>query len=242
MDINRLTPYQFLDCQPNSVQHLSAFRSSCPEQKIQYLEQKTMFPRSPHFLHADAVTAKLPSVRRSALHTATPVLPLHRRGAHIVGCYRHKCYCDPGQPTCGPTPPSFFGFCSRFFIFYHHCDIGSQFLGQVHALISDGWVPPSPPTLTPTLSFSLSGVCLPTRCPVFPLSRLNLIHSPLRRCPSFAFEMNSTALGQNENEALPPLFISPVQSALTSGPSMNRWFSCLDYWSSTGQGQGEVTT
>ena len=39
-------------------------------------------------------------------------------------------------------------------------DIGFPFPSPVHALISDGWVQPSQPTPTPTLSSSLSGCLL----------------------------------------------------------------------------------
>ena len=39
-------------------------------------------------------------------------------------------------------------------------DIGSPFPSPVHALISDGWVQPSQPTPTPTLSSLLSGCLL----------------------------------------------------------------------------------
>ena len=52
-------------------------------------------------------------------------------------------------------------FCLFFPYFPFYRDIGFSFPSPVHALISDGWVQPSQPTPTPTLSSSLSVFAYP---------------------------------------------------------------------------------
>ena len=114
----------------------------------------------------------------SDVHMSIPVLPFYGQGAHIVGRYRHKCLilsrsglacCNPCQPTCCPTPLSFWCF---FLYSPFYRDTGSPFDGQVQALISNCWVQPSQPTPTPTIASSLSG-CLLTHV----MSSLSSLHT-----------------------------------------------------------------
>ena len=65
MGISRITAYRFLDCQPDSVQSLHAFRFFSPgaEDPVP-CRRKLCLPRSPRFLQADEVTAKLPNLRQ----------------------------------------------------------------------------------------------------------------------------------------------------------------------------------
>ena len=88
-------------------------------------------------------------------------LLFYTQGTHIVGHYRRKCFllsltglacCNPCQPMRAPTPSV---FCSSFFLFFFHRDIGCPFPSPGHALISDGWVHPSQPPPT-----SVSGCLL----------------------------------------------------------------------------------
>ena len=149
MSINRLTAYRFLDCQPNSVQSLPASRFFLPRAEDPVpCSRKLCLPRSPRFLQADEVTSKLPRLRQHTLGMSIPVLPIYSQGVHIVGRYQHKCillsrsglaYCNPCQPTSGPTPPSFLSF-FPYSPFYR--DIGSPFPSPLHACLL--YTSPSP--------------------------------------------------------------------------------------------------
>ena len=104
-------------------------------------------------------------------------------------------------------------------------DIGFPFPSPVHALISDGWVQPSQPTPTPTLSSLLSG-CLLTHA-MSSLSSTHCTHSALRcgDVPPLLFGMNSSASGLKIKRIATASHSQQFTYQAVQGSSLRGWSS-----------------